>query len=100
MEIHILRPDQSAIKLSATTAGDLPGLVNSLMEIVGAYRRWTGVVSLVVNQNLGLSGGTGARPTLNLQIGLRFFDTTLGKPIFVKQVVPTVIWVDATGATV
>jgi hypothetical protein len=99
MELHILRPDQSAIKLSAATAADIPDLVNSLMEIVGAYRRWTGAVSLVVNQNLGMSGGTGARPTMNLQVGLRFFDTTLGKPIFLKSVSP-VVWVDATGAAV
>jgi len=45
------------------------------------------------------SGSTSIRPTDNLWVGRRYFDTTLGKPIWVKSVNPTV-WVDATGAAV
>lgn len=40
-----------------------------------------------------------ARPTKNLFIGRCFFDETLGLPIWLKSIRPTV-WVDATGAAV
>lgn len=36
------------------------------------------------------------RPTKNLYNGMMFFDSTLGKPIFLKSQNPSV-WVDATG---
>ncbi len=42
------------------------------------------------------SGTTAQRPTKGLYTGTRYFDTTLGKPIFYK----TSGWVDATGASV
>lgn len=45
------------------------------------------------------SGNTASRPTTNLWIGRRYFDTTLGKPVWIKSVGPPV-WVDATGAVV
>jgi hypothetical protein len=44
------------------------------------------------------SGTTANRPT-TVYVGMPYFDTTLGKMIWVKQVSPTV-WVDGTGATV
>jgi hypothetical protein len=50
--------------------------------------------------NVGSSGTSTARPTNNLYPGLCFFDTTLGKPVFVKTVGPPIVWVDATGAIV
>lgn len=46
------------------------------------------------------SGVTADRPTSRLWIGRFYFDTTLNKPIWVKQVKPAVLWCDATGATV
>ena len=46
------------------------------------------------------SGVTADRPDKLLWIGRFFFDTTLGKPIWVKQVTPAIIWCDATGAAV
>lgn len=49
------------------------------------------------------SGTTAQRPTELLWIGLYYFDTTLGKPIWIKAVPakPTpAVWVDATGAVV
>lgn len=46
------------------------------------------------------SGTTADRPTSTLWVGRRYFDTTLGKPVWVKQVIPSVVWVDATGASV
>lgn len=52
---------------------------------------------------IGQSGATANRPTDSSQnqlyIGQQYFDTTLGKPIWVKSKNPTV-WCDATGATV
>lgn len=48
---------------------------------------------------LGGNGATGTRPTANTYVGQQFFDSTLGKPVFLKQVNPAV-WVDATGAVV
>lgn len=52
---------------------------------------------------LGSSGTTTNRPVdmsqIPLYIGQPYFDTTLGKPIWVKSKNPTV-WVDATGAAV
>lgn len=44
---------------------------------------------------------TPQRPTENLYPGMSMFDSTLGKPIWLKSVVSGVgTWVDATGATV
>lgn len=48
-------------------------------------------------QSLTLSGTTGQRPTSFLYTGRPYFDTTLGKPIWVKS---NGVWVDATGSVV
>lgn len=52
---------------------------------------------------IGSSGTTSQRPAdasrTPLYIGQSYFDTSLGKPIWVKSRNPTV-WVDATGASV
>ena len=45
------------------------------------------------------SGTTTNRPTKNLFVGRPYFDTTLGKPVWLKSASPSV-WVDATGASV
>jgi peptidoglycan/xylan/chitin deacetylase (PgdA/CDA1 family) len=44
------------------------------------------------------NGATGSRPTIPL-VGQRYFDVTIGKPIWCKTAAP-VAWVDATGTTV
>ncbi len=52
--------------------------------------------------NLSRSGPTASRPTSNLDgryIGMQFFDTTLGIPIFLQSVGPDV-WVSGAGAVV
>jgi hypothetical protein len=62
-----------------------------------SIKNWLGPV--------GLSGPTSARPTsagtsnIFLYIGLEYFDTTLGYPVWVKQLNP-LVWVNATGAMV
>lgn len=45
------------------------------------------------------AGPTAARPVTRLWIGRQYFDTDLGRVVYVKEVNPAV-WVDATGATV
>lgn len=45
------------------------------------------------------SGTTADRPTALLWVGRPYFDTTLGKPVWVKSVKPTV-WVDGSGVSV
>ena len=45
------------------------------------------------------SGTTANRPTTKLWVGRMYFDTTLGYPIWIKSLGPTV-WVDAAGTTV
>lgn len=49
--------------------------------------------------SVGESGTTAERPTKNLWVGRRFFDTTLGYPVYVKTVA-TQVWVDGTGTVV
>lgn len=56
------------------------------------FSRWH---SIIVSAQQ--SGETTQRPTSLLWIGRRYFDTDLGKPVYVKSVKPTV-WVDGVGA--
>jgi hypothetical protein len=46
------------------------------------------------------SGPTFSRPTTPAYIGQQFFDTTLGQPIWVQQLLPSVVWVNAAGVAV
>lgn len=55
------------------------------------FTRWQLVISTIP-----LSGTTAKRPTSNLWVGRRFFDTTLGKPVYLKSLSPSV-WVDGVG---
>lgn len=64
----------------------------------GAWRQWV-TASFRILFDLQNSGTTAHRPTAALYTGKFYFDTTLGKPIWLKSVGPTV-WVDATGASV
>ena len=51
-------------------------------------------------RTLNTSGPTAQRPTSVLWIGQTYFDTTINKPIWIKQVKPAVVWIDASGAVV
>ena len=44
-------------------------------------------------------GTTAQRPTAPT-LWQQYGDTTLGKPIWCKQITPSVVWIDATGTTV
>lgn len=58
----------------------------------GGIQQWLGPV--------GQFGLTAARPTKNLYIGLSYYDQTLGLPVFVHQISPSIIWHTAAGAVV
>lgn len=46
-----------------------------------------------------LAGTTAQRPTANLKVGMDYYDTDLGKPIYLHTVSP-IVWHDATGVVV
>lgn len=49
----------------------------------------------------GQSGTTSQRPTgQSLFVGRPYFDTTLNLPIWVKQVSPSVVWINGAGTVV
>lgn len=62
---------------------------------------WAGWFSQAqqILQDLSSAGTTALRPTNALYTGKFYFDTTLGLPVWVKSVNPTV-WVNASGAAV
>jgi hypothetical protein len=49
---------------------------------------------------IGQFGTTANRPTTSLYIGRRYYDTTLGYPVWVHQITPTIIWHNGAGASV
>lgn len=60
-----------------------------------AWNAWFSRAHLIVS-SLQQSGTTADRPTKTLWIGRQYFDTDLGKMVFVKEVRPSV-WVDGAG---
>jgi hypothetical protein len=78
-------------------AVDLKGRLTSVYQTwFSSIHDWLGPI--------GGSGSTAKRPVNSsrnpMYIGQQYFDTTLGKPIWVKTVTPAIVWVDATGAVV
>ncbi len=73
-----------------------PILVNGVMN-----QTWLNWMNLAHGSVVSVrqSGTTANRPVDGLWIGRVYFDETLGLPVWVKSVNPSV-WVDATGATV
>jgi hypothetical protein len=59
------------------------------------FSRWQRIIFASVE-----AGSTLSRPTKGLWTGRPYFDSTLGKPIWVKEVRPAIVWVDASGAVV
>lgn len=49
---------------------------------------------------IGQFGTTANRPTTNLYVGRIYYDTTLGYPVWVHQVSPSIIWHNGAGASV
>ena len=63
------------------------------------YQAWFGGIQQWLGP-IGQYGPTAARPVNNLYIGLPYFDTTLGYPVFVAQVSPSIVWTAVGGGTV
>lgn len=64
--------------------------------------QWAGWFSTaqIILQAASGSGATNARPTQGQFVGMPYFDTTLGIPIWLKTPGAVSVWVDATGAPV
>lgn len=62
------------------------------------WAQWLTRVNAIANANVDY-GTTTQRPTSGLWIGRRYYDTTLGFPVYVDSVKPTV-WHDAAGNVV
>lgn len=77
--------------------GDLP-ISDGAGRVSVPWASWFTRVHAAVSA-LYQSGSTANRPTSMLWVGRVYMDTTLGKPVWVKSVKPTV-WVDATGLPV
>ena len=62
------------------------------------WQIWFDQLSMLVNA-MQMSGTTADRPTKGLYIGRVYFDTTLGKPIWLQSYAAGVaVWCLATGA--
>jgi hypothetical protein len=59
------------------------------------FSRWQRIIASLVQ-----AGSTLSRPTKGLWIGRQYYDSTLNKPIWVKEVRPVIVWIDASGAVV
>lgn len=79
-----------------------PVIVDDKRTLLPVYQAWFASIQNWLRP-VGSSGITALRP-LNtkesfMYVGQAYFDTTLGKPIWVQSLNPTV-WVDASGAVV
>ena len=63
-----------------------------------SWLQWFNLVHQTVTA-VRQSGTTANRPDKVLWIGRQYFDTTLGRPVYVRSVKPAV-WVDAAGVVV
>lgn len=59
------------------------------------WNAWFSRTHMIVS-SLQQSGTTANRPVSHLWIGRQYFDETLGKPVYLKAVRPSV-WVDGAG---
>jgi hypothetical protein len=75
---------------------DFPVVVED--KLTPVWGSWVTRVHNAVS-SLYQSGTTADRPTSLLWLGRVYFDTTLGYPVWVQSVRPTV-WVDAAGTPV
>lgn len=86
-------------KSADTTAalGALAGMTSVAELRAGTQSSIRTMTPLLLHGYVQPSGTTAARPT-DGTVGLTYFDTTLGKPVFLKVAPST--WVDATGTAV
>lgn len=88
----------SLISSPPTTAVDTQGSDLRLSPPSEGWRNFLNAVFNICNA-VTMSGTTAQRPTSFMFVGRTYFDVTLGLPIWLQSITPTV-WVDATGAPV
>lgn len=94
-------PDPILPEPSSAQMGNEDKLLLYFQNFTDTLRRTFMKIAFTVNFNIAESGTTVNRPAdANLRVGQPYFDTTLGKPVWVKTIGPPAIWVDATGAVV
>lgn len=77
--------------------GGLPRLPMIVGQIfTTAWAGWFSTAQNILTASSS-SGATTARPTTNQYIGMPYFDTTLGKPVWLETPGSSPVWVDATG---
>lgn len=77
-----------------------PPFSSDVTDQSGRFTRpWTVWLSNLWVQTNSVSGPTSERPTKDLYVGKKYIDLTLGKPIWLASVRPTV-WKDYNGTTV
>ncbi len=81
---------------------DIPSSTQFIEKDGTATKTWVQWLNITHNfvSTVSSYGTTANRPTKTLWPGRFYFDTDLGHPIWVKEVKPLVVWVDATGAVV
>lgn len=76
-----------------------PMFTAKLADFVATWKGWFSTAHNVLTA-ASTAGATAARPTTNQFAGMPYFDTTLGKPIWLKTPGAVPVWVDATGGAV
>lgn len=69
------------------------------VELDPVWIAWFNSVAFWLFPN-GQFGTTAKRPTSNLYVGREYFDTTLGFPVWVKAISPSIVWVRYDGTPV
>lgn len=75
-----------------------PPMFQKSGDFTPAWAGWFSQAQQILT-DLSNSGTTAQRPTTILYVSKFYFDTTLGLPVWVKSVNPTV-WVNGAGAAV
>ena len=81
--------------MSAFDFPDNSPIADSRGMVLPGWVQWIARIHRIALSEIQ-AGTTANRPVSGLWIGRRYMDTTLGKPVFVKSLGPTV-WVDGAG---
>lgn len=76
-----------------------PQLTDKDGKVTPIYQAWFASIQRWLSP-VGQAGTTAQRPTKNLYVGQPYYDTTLGYPVWVHQVSPSIIWHNGAGAAV
>jgi hypothetical protein len=76
-----------------------PKLTDTQGAVTPAYQAWFSAIQRWLAPN-GQFGTTAMRPTAGLYVGQFYYDTTLGYPVWVHQVSPSIVWHNGAGGVV